>query len=230
MTLPVIGNSRQHQIMTSQVSMGLSRKKRAWQRIVRAKINNQARVLSMVGEEDVQLKRLSQKVTSGDQTNCEAQAAQVYWRKLFGSKFRRRGGSKGVNSALNYAYAIVRSCSARAVVAAGLHPTLSIHHKNPRNAFNLVDDLMEPFRPIADYLVWQIDVCGVESLDPEIKMKLASILNLKIPLLKENQIYSETPLSLALVKSAKSFADYCQHSEKYFLLPALPKLIEFLKS
>ncbi len=228
LTLPIFGNSRQYQVMNSQIDLPLPRKKRAWQRIVRAKINNQAKVISYIGKEYVQLDRLAKKVRSGDTTNCEAQAARIYWQKLFGDYFRRRKNAQGINTALNYAYAIIRACTARGIVAAGLHPTFGIHHKNPRNAFNLVDDIMEPFRPIVDYLVWLIGEKQFKTLNPQAKQKLASILNLKIPLLLEAELVEEPPLSLSLVKISRSFVNYCQGDGDAFLLPDLPKPMEYL--
>lgn len=51
---------------------------------------------------------------------------------------------------LNYGYAVVRSAIARSLVAAGFHPTFGIHHDNQLNAFNLADDLIEPYRAIVD--------------------------------------------------------------------------------
>ena len=227
-TIALNGYSRQHGVMHSQTKLKQPRKNQAWKKIVKAKIINQAKVLSNVGKNDAQLNRLAKQVKSGDRENCEAQAARYYWQKLFGSDFRRRHDSDGLNSALNYSYAIVRSCIARAVVATGLHPTLGIHHKNPTNAFNLVDDIMEPFRPIADYMVWRIGSEELAELDTSIKAKLASITTQKIPLLIENTFEEESPLSLASVKVCKSFADYCLGKTSKMLLPSTPKPLDYI--
>lgn len=56
---------------------------------------------------------------------------------------------------LNYGYAIMRACIARALVAAGLLPALGVNHASVTNAFNLADDMVEPFRPFVDVLVWR---------------------------------------------------------------------------
>src|SRR5690606_10819762 len=74
----------------------------------------------------------------------------------FGSDFRRVQSASGVNALLNYGYTVYRAATARAVIAAGLHPTLGIHHQNEGNPMRLVDDLIEPFRPLVDLLVWQL--------------------------------------------------------------------------
>ena len=227
-TLALNGYSRQHGVMHSQIELKQPRKKRAWQKIVKIKILNQARVLSNVGMSNSQLNRLAKQVKSGDLENCEAQAARYYWQKLFGSNFRRRKESGGLNSALNYSYAIIRACVARGVVAAGLHPTFGIHHKNPTNAFNLVDDIMEPFRPIADYMIWRIGDEELSDLDAESKAKLTSITTQKIPLVLDNSFVEETPLSLASVKVCKSFADFCLGKNSQILLPSTPKPLDYI--
>ncbi len=226
--LPVEGYSRQFQVMQSQFDISVPRKKRAWQLLVKSKILNQAEVLAQINRKNRQLERLMKKVRSGDTANCEAQAARIYWQELFGKQFRRNKNAAGLNSGLNYAYAIVRSCVARGVISAGLHPTFSVHHRNPRNTLNLVDDLMEPMRPIADYLVWQI---GSEdkfnNLTPEIKSMLASITAINTPLVLKSEFIENSPLSLASLKMARSFASYCMGNENLFLTPRLPTQFDY---
>jgi CRISPR-associated protein Cas1 len=139
--------------------------KRLWQTIIKAKITNQAKILSFfTKEQEQQLLLLVKKVNSGDSQNIEAQAAKKYWQKLFGKNFRRDYSNTGINSLLNYGYAILRSSTARAVFACGLTPAIGIHHSNQENAFCLVDDLMEPYRPIVDFMVKKIT-----EKEPEIK-------------------------------------------------------------
>ncbi len=215
--LPVAGHGRQFQVMRAQSRLSEPRRKRAWQKIVRAKILNQADLLIRAGKNSRQLVRLADMVKSGDPDNCEAQAARIYWQRLFGNDFRRDHEAMGLNSVLNYIYAIIRACVARGVSAAGLHPSFSLCHKNPQNPLNLVDDLIEPFRPIADYRVWQGNGNRLQELSPEIKASLAAITTLRIPLREEI-----SPLSLAAVKVCRSFASYCLNETDDFLLPALP--------
>lgn len=96
---------------------------------------------------------MAKKVRSGDPQNIEAQAARRYWKIIFGEDFKRNRAALGINSLLNYGYTVLRSSVARAVIAAGLHPTLGLHHSNESNHMRLVDDLMEPFRPLIDLKV-----------------------------------------------------------------------------
>ncbi len=124
--------------------------KRLWQRLIVAKIVNQATVVTnTMPEGAVRLRNLTRKVTSGDSKNVEAQAAKAYWKLLFGEQFSRSVDSNR-NAALNYGYAIVRSALARAVTQRGLLPVLGLFHRNTLNPFCLVDDLLEPFRPFVD--------------------------------------------------------------------------------
>ena len=220
-SLPVQGQGRQFQVMRAQIELSEPRRKRAWQSIVRSKINNQAELLARTGGSSNQLVRLADKVKSGDPNNCEAQAARIYWQQLFGKGFQRDPDASGLNGALNYIYAVVRACVARGVCSAGLHPSFSLHHKNPQNPLNLVDDLIEPFRPIADYLVWIRGSEYLEELSPDRKSQLAAITTIPIPVSEET-----SPLSLAAAKTCRSFAQYCLKEADGLSLPVLPTPID----
>ena len=219
--LPIAGYGRQFQVMQSQTSLSEPRRKRAWQTIVRSKIQNQADLLDFSGKNSMRLKRLISNVKSGDTDNCEAQAARIYWQDLFGKDFRRDRTASDLNTPLNYIYTVIRACIARGISSAGLHPTFSIHHKNPQNAFNLADDLVEPYRPIADCFIWKKCFKKFDQLNSETKTALASIVNLQIPIGDE-----VSPLSLAAVKTCRSYANYCLNESTNILLPKLPMPLE----
>jgi len=139
----------QSAIAHSQISMSQPLKKRLWQKVVRAKIENQAAVLRGIGSNHATaLSAMAGRVGSGDPDNLEAQAARVYWQRLF-EGFRRHEEDRR-NGLLNYGYAVVRAALARACAASGLLPAFGIHHRSKTNPFNLVDDLIEPFRPVVD--------------------------------------------------------------------------------
>lgn len=147
-------------MLQHQIALSLPTKKRLWQQLVACKLQNQSRVLSLIHGNTshpaaARLLRLSQNVSSGDKENLEAQGARLYWQALPAGTFQRSGHEGWLNAVLNYTYAIFRSQLAKWVCAAGLHPTLGLHHQNDLNPFNLVDDLIEPFRPLADWHVWQ---------------------------------------------------------------------------
>jgi len=126
-------------------------KKRVWQQIITQKIKNQADVLQIFDKkkEAKELKVIANNVNSGDSTNKESHSAKLYFNYLF-KDFQRRDVSDWRNSALNYGYSIIRGVISRDLSASGLIPALGLHHKNQLNAFNLADDLIEPFRPFVD--------------------------------------------------------------------------------
>lgn len=141
----------QSAVAHAQIGMSAPLKKRLWQKLVVAKIENQAAVLRALGEEEARaLSAMARRVQSGDPDNLEAQAARAYWPLVFTS-FRRHDEDRR-NALLNYGYAVVRAALARACVAVGLLPAFGLHHRSRLNAFNLVDDLIEPFRPSVDRL------------------------------------------------------------------------------
>ncbi len=179
MLLPLETHSLQTERFARQAQLSLPRRKRLWQQIVRAKILAQARTLVARTGADHGLPLLARRVGSGDPRNCEAQAARIYWPLVFPRKdFRRDADASGANSCLNYGYAVLRALTARAICAAGLHPSFGIHHHNRYHPFCLADDLMEPLRPLVDRTVAALwDARGSEpELDRETKRALLEAL------------------------------------------------------
>ncbi|MCS7085774.1 MAG: type II CRISPR-associated endonuclease Cas1 [Bacteroidia bacterium] len=148
--LPMVGHTLQQKHGKAQAEATRPFHKQIWQQTVAAKINNQAAVLEMLGKRCKELEYLAKNVKSGDPQNLEGQAAKIYWNALMGSDFKRERDGEFPNALFNYAYSIIRSLVARALVSAGLHPGLGVFHRNQYNPFALADDVMEPFRPIAD--------------------------------------------------------------------------------
>ena len=177
MLVSYIGQSKQTEIQYCQIENKKPLEKKIWQQIIKEKIKNQSRVLDLFGKEN-KLKDIYKTVLSGDSNNREAYAARLYFKSLFGDAFTRDKEAIGINSFLNYGYAILRSSLARYVVAAGLNPSYGVGHNNKLNPFCLVDDLIEPFRPIVDCLVFRIFAKeeNISDLTPEYKAKLSSLL------------------------------------------------------
>ncbi len=174
---PLIHHNEQHVRYEAQAIAKKGVKNKVWQWIVVNKVKNQFQLLNLYHSgSSERLKRLCTGVKSGDPNNIEAQAAQVYWPALFGNDFRRNRNVEGINSLLNYGYTIMRSSMLRAILATGLHPTFGIFHKNKKNALCLVDDLMEPYRPIVDQIVKRLEQRDVKTLTTEAKRCLASIV------------------------------------------------------
>lgn len=156
MLLSLDGHHVQAKRIEAQIAAGLPMQKRLWAAVVKSKLEQQAAALEAAAAPTIPLLALVAKVKSGDPENIEAQGARRYWGLLFGADFRRDQDGDGLNALLNYGYTIQRSATARAVVAAGLHPSTGLHHSNDANAMRLVDDLMEPFRPVVDLKAWQL--------------------------------------------------------------------------
>jgi len=150
------GNQLHSKVLRQQIKISQPSKKRLWKKIVQEKIRQQALTLKSIGKPHQELLSLSIKVKSGDSDNLEAQAARKYWPLLMGIGFIRDFEAEGANALLNYGYSIVRAMIARALVGTGLHPALGLFHHNQYNGLALADDLMEPFRPWVDRIVYGI--------------------------------------------------------------------------
>lgn len=170
------GHHEQAGRMADQAAASVPLKKRLWTQLVAAKIESQRATLEAAGAEHEGFYLLARKVRAGDPDNVEAQAARRYWPLLFGQEFRRDRGADGANAMLNYAYTVLRAGTARAIMAAGLHPSLGLSHRQRGNAFALADDLMEPFRPLVDLLVRDLIRGGFDGVNRETKPQLARIL------------------------------------------------------
>lgn len=176
MLLTLDGHHVQAKRIEAQIAAKLPLNKRLWADLVKSKLTQQAATLEAIGAPTVPLQALVRKVKSGDPENVEAQGARRYWGLLMGKDFRRDQTAGEANAQLNYGYTILRSATARAVVAAGLHPSIGLHHCNDSNPMRLVDDLMEPFRPVVDLKVWQLQRAGETQVTPEAKRALVHVL------------------------------------------------------
>lgn len=156
--LSLDGNHLQSERFREQISASEPLKKQLWQQTVQQKIRNQAAMLDWRGIECRNMRKWATEVRSGDADNLEARAAAYYWAVAFPEHpdFVRGREEEAPNNLLNYGYAIVRAMMARSLVAAGLLPTLGVHHHNRYNAYCLADDIMEPYRPFVDKLVVDI--------------------------------------------------------------------------
>ena len=202
--LPLAGNTTQTERFRDQINASVPLKKQLWQQTVQAKIQNQAYVLE--NKSKVVVKNMlvwANDVKSGDPDNYEARAAVYYWNNLFPNipGFTRGREGEPPNNLLNYGYAILRAVVARALVASGLLPTLGIHHRNKYNAYCLADDIMEPYRPFVDNLVFEIVESGIDisELSQEIKAQM-----LNIPVLDVVINNQRSPLMIAVGQTTAS--------------------------
>lgn len=183
--LPLSGNTTQSERFRHQIEASLPLRKQLWQQTIQYKIRNQMMVLKQSSNAETKcMQRWINDVKSGDTDNQEARAAAYYWKNLFGhiDGFVRDREGISPNHLLNYGYAILRAVVARSLVASGLLPTFGIHHHNRYNAYCLADDIMEPYRPYVDKLVYDITNQYGEDIElsKDIKAELLSIPTLDV--------------------------------------------------
>lgn len=180
--LPICdANSLHTRILQKQINVSKPTRKRLWKQVVQHKIAEQALTLKLLNKNSRPIEQHVKKVKTGDKENHEAQAAKKYWRLLMGTDFRRYPTSGEINALLNYGYSIIRGMIARAIVSSGLHPALGLHHHNQYNGLCLADDLMEPFRPWVDYIVYNIIESGKEpTINKSTKKELLEILSASV--------------------------------------------------
>ena len=211
-SFPFHNHSRYSETAWAQTEISEPFKKRLWQTIIKAKIANQAMVLKCLQKSNADtLCELSKKVLSGDAKNTEAYAANIYWKSLF-DDFTRSDEDNILNSALNYGYAVIRGCMARYIVACGLIPCFGIHHANKLNQFNLVDDMMEPYRPFVDYAVYRMDA---REMNKDTKANLVKVLTTDC-IIGDEELNLMKTIEITAFSLAKSIRT---KSEKYLSLP-----------
>ncbi len=214
---PLEGHHTQGARMRAQWAAKTPLIKQAWKQVIIAKVQMQAAALASIGQPRSTLDRMTREIKSGDSTNIEAQAARHYWPRMMGPEFRRDAGHTDINALLNYGYTVLRATTSRAVVAAGLHPTIGLFHTNRGNAFALADDLMEPFRPLVDCTVRNIAANEGPEVTPSAKQVLARLIALDLPL---GEVIS--PVSVALTKLATSLALSFERGKLELALPRPP--------
>lgn len=210
-------NNLQGETLRNQIACGEVLKKQLWKQVVEAKIKNQALLLENLGEDGNVLKPFYTNVKSGDADNREGIAARIYFQHLLGDSFIRDRDALGINALLNYGYSILRAATCRAIVSSGLLPAIGIHHHNRSNAFPLADDLMEPFRPFVDEVVYDLAMRCETELSKDVKGELISVL------------YADTlfdkvkrPLSVGLSMTTASLVKCLSKEINSLCLPRLP--------
>lgn len=209
-------NSTQGESFRAQLSANEPLKKNIWKQIVEAKIRNQAALLCKLGKDGDSLKPYYQNVRSGDLDNREGVAAKLYWDALFDGRFMRSRTGSTPNEMLNYGYTVLRAAVARSLMGSGLLPAIGIFHRNRYNAFPLADDVMEPYRPFVDEIVFSLYANGEDSLNKYSKSEILKLL------------YADTffdnvtrPLDIGLSITTSSLAKCYNGAQKKILYPQL---------
>lgn len=214
---PMVGHTEQTERMNHQLNASLPLKKQLWQQTIVAKIENQAMHLQMRGKNSLKLKRWAKEVKSGDTENHEAISAAYYFQNLFNiEEFSRNQKGIPPNNLLNYGYAILRAVTARAICSSGMLPSAGIFHRNKYNAFCLADDIMEPYRPYVDALVYDIveTGCQIDELNKNIKTDLLSIPAMDVTLDGKS-----SPLMIAMSRTTNSLYECFLGSSRKLLYP-----------
>ena len=207
----------QHEIFKSQINASEPLKKQLWQQTIKAKILNQAELLSKQGNNENPLAYYASKVLSDDADNREGAAAAYYWKHLFDFDFKRERNGEYPNLFLNYGYIVLRAAVARALSGSGLLNTLGIHHRNKYNAFCLADDIMEPYRPLVDAKVLEIiNSYDDTELTTAIKAELLSVLTQSVYF--EDKI---SPLMVALNTTTSSLQQCFLGTSRKIIYPKL---------
>ena len=209
MTLPLHVNSLQTERLATQTNIKPVVRKRLWQQIVQAKIRAQGVLLKEQSGSDEGLAATAARVRSGDPDNLEAQAARRYWGLIFGKpeqgqpRFRRGAdpiqSGPDQNRHLDYGYTVLRASVARAICAAGLHPSIGLRHHNRYDPFCLAADLMEPFRPLVDRRVisWIAHNPPSGPFDSSVKKWLIESITMRYWVDREERVLSDILFRMA---------------------------------
>lgn len=216
--LPLDGHHIQTERFRTQLAASEPLLKNLWAQTVKAKVENQADMLLRASIESKQLRALIPQIKSGDPDNIEGRAASVYWKLVYGADgFTRDRYGMAPNAHLNYCYAILRAMVARALVSSGMLPTMGIHHRNKYNAYCLADDVMEPYRPFCDELVYQLYLSGCidsEEINREHKARLLSIATCDVMIDGKR-----SPLMVALSRTTNSLFECFEGSRRKIVYP-----------
>lgn len=215
--LPLVANQSLPQRLNQQIRFQQTGKPSdVWRQLVKSRILTQAknlRYLKLKGA--LYLERLTNKLQPGDPGNIEAQAAKHYWKHFFNADFRRtkQGAMDGINSRLNFGYAVLRAMIARQLVMSGLNPALGIGHHGQQNPFNLADDFIEPYRFVVERHVKQLDIKS-DNFTSKDKPALLAFIEASVVI---NGL--DHRLAQGIAKSINSFCRYLDTDKEILQLP-----------
>lgn len=175
--LPYYGSHDTSAKIRHQMDWTRDNKAAVWTEIVADKIRKQAEHLMDLNKPEAKLlDHYIEEMAFGDETNREGHAAKVYFNALFGKDFTRTEDNP-TNAALNYGYSLILSQFSREIVSNGYITQIGLFHDNMFNQFNLACDLMEPYRPIIDRMVVEMQPKQFE-LDE--KHQILTVLNKEV--------------------------------------------------
>ncbi len=221
--LPMAGHHAFTEKVKQQLAASEPLKKNLWQQTIKAKIQNQAELIRLLGADVENMLEWADSVRSGDPDNYESRAAVYYWSQMFmtNRRFKRGRFEEPPNNLLNYGYAILRAVVARSLVGSGMVCFDGIHHSNKYNPFCLADDIMEPYRPWVDKIVLEIvseteSHTEIEELSPELKSRL-----LQVPVADIHIEGQKSPLMVGVQRTTASLAKCYAGEQRKLLCPEL---------
>ena len=142
--------------LSHQISWTEEVKCDVWTTIIAQKILNQSCYLGecVYFEKSQSIMDLYHDLEPFDPSNREGHSARIYFNTLFGNDFSREQDND-INAGLDYGYTLLLSMFAREVVVSGCMTQFGLKHANQFNQFNFASDIMEPFRPIVDRIVYE---------------------------------------------------------------------------
>lgn len=207
LALPIGAHSRHAEIVEHQLAISKPLRNQLWAKIVRRKIENQARALELCGGKPCDVEKMlsyARDVQSNDKTHREGAAAGEFFSKLlpYGSRW-----TGPMTAPLNFGYAILRTGIAQCAVSHGWLVSRGIHHHSAENAFNLVDDLIEPFRAVVDLMVVKENLLApLSRLNKDTLTKATSVLvlldNKEMPVQTAIDVYCESLRRAAELKDS----------------------------
>lgn len=216
LVIPHAGHHRMVAMMRKQLQWEEDKKKIAHREIVKSKIFNQIFILKQCGIAQNEYSLLEQyysQVELSDATNREGLAAKVYFRLMYGKQFQRFDDTV-LNAGLNYGYSILRSQINKVVLSKGLNSALGVIHIGPSNAFNLSDDVIEPFRPLVDLWVYN-NLRFADEFTKDHRQALVKLTTTKVTIANQNHT-----LFNAIVMMVESIIDFFD-SKKEIVFPLL---------
>lgn len=203
MLMSLDGNHVQGELFRKQIDLTATQKGKLWKQTIEAKIKNQMIALKALQLDFQQLNPLLKNVKVGDSDNREGAAARVYWSQMFGNTFVRDRFGDTPNELLNYGYTLLRAATARALIGSGVLPSVGIFHKNRYNAYPLADDIMEPYRPFVDMIVYRLHNQDMQFVTKETKAELMHLFTQDVKFKRTLR-----PLMVGLTQTTASLARY----------------------
>lgn len=154
-----VGRSTDTLLTRAQILLTKRTKECLWLKTLDAKCDNQYYFATALAPQHTQIKQMDILCAQKAITK-EGACAHLYW-QIYSEVLRIDAfcrdpkESFGVNSLLNYAYAMLLTLTLQRLLCVGLDPMYGIGHVTHERATPLAYDVMEPFRPLVDYWVFQ---------------------------------------------------------------------------